>query len=270
MAPQRGPGGTLILGAGPSPEAEATAKEQARISGDVIEEQHTNMATSLPIMQKIDKLTSLMGGPDGFLAGGGAEWRARLAQKVQALRNVGFPGISNDFIKSIGNESLSGTQLFKTLIQQFATRQLSTDARGQGKTMLPEVRAYLENMSEDLDPTALVGYLNMVKQLEQLYYNKAVRFNDYQQKGYAPWAYDTVYNQKYGFEDQKSSIQPPPGVSFEPTPISAVKTGAPELPDRGPDLSQYESLKDLTAAVTSKKVDYDKAVAYARSKKWIK
>ena len=111
-------------------------------------------------------------------AGGGADLRTTMGSWAQAAKNAGMP-VTDKQVQDIGNQSLPASQTFKSVIKQVATRMLSADVHGQGKSMLPEVRAYLDSLDLATDPKAILDVLNNMKYVMTQKYNMSQAYNDF-------------------------------------------------------------------------------------------
>ncbi len=163
---------------GLTPGAMELQKKSAEIVGG-IREKMSDQASQFPgQMHSLDVLHDML---TQAQAGGGANIRSQAASLVQAARNIGIP-IDEETVNKIGNESLPASQTFSAIVNQVATRMLSADVHGQGKSMLPEVKAYLDQMSLATSPGAILNILNNMKFSMVTGFEQSKAYSQFRQK----------------------------------------------------------------------------------------
>lgn len=230
------PGGGIPLGP-TSPSLAET--EQLKKTGDVagtIQEEMTTAGRDLP--SHLNRLDVLSGALEGFQAGGGADARANVAKSLQAVRGV-FPDlVPQSLVDSVGNQSLSDTQLFSANIKPFVTGMLREAAQGTGAGRIrSEVEAFLKSADETTDPRALIRILNQAKYTLQVetdraqnwpVFNDLVKKGDPSVRGYGPADYYTWWNQNRA---GKMSGSGGPGLDTSPYSTTSPKGTQPKVED---------------------------------------
>lgn len=162
--PQPGPDGTAP-GTGPltglTPLQAAIQQSEGQTVGQ-LEKEFNSESTTLPVAaQRLDSTYNTL---QNFLAGGGADTMADFAKALQAIRDSGIPGmkdiITSSTIDKVGRGNLGDKEFFKETIVPTMMSVLSAidpnataDARN----------SYLNSISDDADPRAILGALGQYK-----------------------------------------------------------------------------------------------------------
>lgn len=154
---------------GLTPEQTAEQAATGTIAGDV-EKQMSESAGILPVEAK--RLNLMQDMLQLFQAGGGAETRGEIGRSIQALKNLGFTGITDEMIKKVANGDLDALQFFNQQIKQAAIGQLKDVQKGLGRASAMEINNAIDALSADQDPAALMRALNQAKYGLQVQYDQ--------------------------------------------------------------------------------------------------
>ena len=227
--------GTLI---GPTTTASAEMAATGKAGGDINTEM-ANRAEQLPgAIKRLDIMSGTLG---QFQAGGGADFRAQLGKSLQALRDAGVPGISDDTINQVANSSLPATQLFNAEVKPLVISQLKEAAQGTGRVMRSEVDAFLGMMDGTNDPRALTSLLNQARYSLQVGYDQSQKFTAFKQalRSGDPSVRGLDMADFYGWYNKQMQPQQLPGTTgggmqLGPTPASNVLGTTPTAKVTGP------------------------------------
>ncbi len=222
------PGANVPVPTGLTPEQEEFAKKSGAVGGDVAEEILSN-AKGLPTaLKRTDLMTQALG---QFQGGGGADVRSELGKLVQGLKNAGVD-VDQKTIDGIANGSLTGSQVFDSLISRAGVQALKADAQGTGRVMRSEVDRYLEMMSKTQDPQTLLTLMNNMKYTMAVGYDQSQKWLQFKHllaakdpsvSGLDQSDFHSWYNHNF----DESKIELPKGMAgLNATPASAVKGAA--------------------------------------------
>jgi hypothetical protein len=234
-SPLTGSPGGLI---GPTTTATAEMAATGKAGGDINTEM-ANRAEQLPgAIKRLDIMSGTLG---QFQAGGGADFRAQLGKSLQALRDAGVPGISDDTINQVANSSLPATQLFNAEVKPLVISQLKEAAQGTGRVMRSEVDAFLGMMDGTNDPRALTSLLNQARYSLQVGYDQSQKFTAFKQalRSGDPSVRGLDMADFYGWYNKQMQPQQLPGTTgggmqLGPTPASNVLGTTPTSKVTGP------------------------------------
>ena len=166
--------------------------------------------------------------------GGLAELRTSIGSLAQGLKNAGMD-IDQSTIDKIANGDLAASQTLESQIKSWAIRQLKEDATGTGRVMRTEVDTYMNMLSSEKDPRAILNILNQARQTMQQEYDKAMAHGEFERgvnsgdpayKGYKLHNFESWYaaqlNQKKMAEQNKAG-----GLALGPIDESKIK-GLPQ------------------------------------------
>lgn len=140
-----------------------TGQAEASAQGPVVQQLEGDMNSRAAVVPtQLRALNQMESAMEKFQAGGFADWRTNFAKNVQGLKNIGM-NIDQATLDKIANGSLSSSEFFISKIRPFMVRQLTADATGQGRTMLPEVQAYLDALNATTDPAAIKEFFDSAR-----------------------------------------------------------------------------------------------------------
>lgn len=212
---------------GPTLAAGEFLKKTGELGGDLQEELNENAHTLPTIAKRVDLMSQAL---TQFQAGGFADTREGLAKMAQGLRNAGLD-ISQDTIDKISNGSLSGQQVFQSLVSRAGVQALKADAQGTGRVMRSEVDRYLEMMGDTNDPKALTTLINNLRYTLLVGYDQGQKFLQFKQslargdpsvKGLDVADFPHVYNRDF----DENNLVTPKGISLAPIASGTFKGSA--------------------------------------------
>lgn len=234
------PGGPSV---GPGPMGPGVSVQPLASPVTTPSSQETDIAGDLgkDFAQRLEKLPTtarqvdtMIDALSRFQAGGGAILRGEAGQALQALKNIGFTGITNDMVNKVANGDLGATQTFTALIRQQAVTMLKEAATGTGRVMLPEVQAFMSMLNAAKDPNAVLTILNNLKYAMQVGYDQAANFpkfkdalkaGDPSTQGYTVGDYMQWYMKQGGSPLPTTT---PSGINLGPVPRGKILgTGMP-------------------------------------------
>lgn len=231
-SPGPGPGpAAAAVPTGPTQVEAAANAARGTAAGDIAEDL-IDQGKGLPnAIRRLDIMTDTL---SHFQAGGGADMRTQFAQGLQAIKNSDLPlsnHITQEMIDSVGNNSLSNSQLFEAEVKPLATAELKEAAQGTGRVMKSEVDAFLGMMDRTKDPKALMALLNQTRAALATGYDQAVKYPQFKAAlaaktpsvaGMDQGDFYTWYNENYNQLPKAAG-----GQSLAPVPASNAQGAGP-------------------------------------------
>jgi len=190
---------------GQSPGAISAQQHYGAAAGDYAQKIFSNAGGSPLILSQIDGILDSM---KAFRTGGASEIQANIGKIAQGLQAAGMP-ISNDQINAVSGGSLPASQFFDKQVKQYVIGLLQQVQAGMGQSKKDETTAFLNLISRETDPAAVVGILNKARYAmgvgndqanEYVDFTNKLANNDpsvaaYQKLG--PVAFPAYYNKNY-------------------------------------------------------------------------
>ena len=228
--PGPGPSGAAVP-TGPSQVDTAANAARGTAAGNIAEDL-IDQGKGLPnAIRRLDIMTDTL---SHFQAGGGADMRTQFAQGLQAIKNSDLPlsnHITQEMIDTVGNNSLSDSQLFEAEVKPLATAELKEAAQGTGRVMKSEVDAFLGMMDRTKDPKALMALLNQARAALATGYDQAVKYPQFKAAlaakspsvaGMDQGDFYTWYNENYNQLPKAAG-----GQNLSPVPASNAQGAGP-------------------------------------------
>lgn len=154
----------------------ATQQGVGGAAGDVAKEM-SDTAAVLPT--EIRRISVLRNALASVTTGGGATNRTQLGETMQALRNIGFTGITEEMIDKVANGDLAASQQVTAQISQMAIAGLRDAQRGLGKGTAQELNTTMDQTDLDKDPKMLMTLLDQVDYNLQMQKDKVGKYVDF-------------------------------------------------------------------------------------------
>jgi hypothetical protein len=177
-----------------------------------------------------------------FRAGGWASKRESIAQFMRGVFNTlgTTKEVQDKMIGQVmnapGEKSLAAQQVFRAMINQYAIAQLKEVAQGTGRVMKSEVDAFMRGLSENMEPGAIMDYINRQgRPIVQMAYDKVQHFPEFdalvKAKRENPGNFESWYlTNKQTTRDRLPTVTKQ-GVPIGPRPVSEALGGPkPEQP----------------------------------------
>lgn len=245
---------------GPTITQQEYYKREAEIGAD-IESTISQISENVPLqLKRMDQIIDTM---KHTKMGGFADIRGQLAKVLQGFRDLGANGITQADIDEVAGGNMASLQEFKGLIKRLATQQLSLDAKGQGRVMLPEVQGALESLSETQDPKAILSILNYTRAAYQFQYDRAQKLPQFKKllankdpsvAGLSLANYNQWYNNTYSPETLPEAT--PGGLQLGPKGGEGIIGLDSEARAQN---TRYETPDDVVKAYKAKLISYDEA-----------
>lgn len=213
--------------------AELKLKEkQGEVAGE-FEQEYAGITEALPSIKRIDMMQTAMSKAQ---LGGGADIRISMGKTLQALKNAGFDGITQENIDNVGNSDLAASQLFDALVKPMLISELSDISQHLGKASANEINTYMASMEATTDPKTVMQLLNKAKYDIQVEYDKANKYAEFKKllKAKDPSVADYDGPSDFGLYyintlDPNSLPQATPGgINLAPTPVEKAKGAVPD------------------------------------------
>lgn len=221
---------TGTLAVGPS---QTESAESAALGGTASQIQTEINETASSIPSGLKSIRTMADALKEFQSGGGANVRQALAKALQALKNAGMSGITQEMIDGAANGDLGAQQVFDANIRPFVTNQLKMAVQGTGNVMRPEVDAFMQMADSTTDPEALTSLLNKALYVMQVGYDKTQKWTEFRKavkSGELPNLELSDFQSWYAgqLDESKLPAKTNGGLSFEPIPLGQARgTGAP-------------------------------------------
>lgn len=242
--------------AGPSMTTQAYMQKVGGNMGDFEGDLNQSVQALIPLTLRMNVERQVLSGtPDnpGAAIGGWGEERAKLAQFLQGAQHAGIP-IPDNWVQTVGNKSLSNSQVFKALSasQSAAQYQQAVEGTGRGfKVEYDAFKAAYPNLSTDPDATNKI--YNFISATSKKYYQMQqdlMQFKHGISNGTMP---GYTIDDFPAWEDKKMFQG---GAAFNP-PAAGQQSGAKPSNSLSPAAAgnQFKSSGDVKAAYHSGQID---------------